>query len=128
VLAQREGDVVEDVHRVEQRAALEQHGDAPAGRVELGLAELREVGAVEDHASGLRLLEPVELAQGDALAAPRAAEDHQAFPLEDVEVEVVENGAVAIPLGQAADLVECFGHGRFLRRLRRSGAQAENRM
>src|SRR5438552_2590578 len=88
----------------EGELALEQQGDAPAGGVELGLAELREVGAVEDHPSGLRLLEPVELAQGDALAAPRAPEDHQALPLEDVEVEIVEHGAVAVPLGQAADL------------------------
>ena len=37
VLAQRKGDVVEDGHRVEEGAALEQHGDAAAQREEISL-------------------------------------------------------------------------------------------
>src|SRR5262249_5068879 len=68
-------------------------------------------GAVEHDAPHVRRLQAVELAQGDALAAPRAAEDHQALAAPHVEVDVVQDHAVAVALGQAAYLVERLRHG-----------------
>src|SRR5207302_5847815 len=47
VLAEGEGHVVEDVHRAEQRAILEQHPELAADLVELARGERRKVLAVD---------------------------------------------------------------------------------
>ena len=71
----------------------------------------RELGAVEDDAAGVGLLEAVELAQGHALAGARAAEDHQALAAQDVEVEAVEHGAARRSSWSGRGLEERFRHG-----------------
>ena len=86
-----------------KRRRSEEHGDALAQREELALGERHEVDAGEGDAAGVGLLEAVELAQGDALAAPRAAEDDQALAGPDVELEAVEHALAAIALGEVAD-------------------------
>ena len=80
VLAQREGDVVEHRHRIEQRAALEEHRHPPPQRRQLLLVERVDLDAVEHDAAGVGRLEAVEQAQEHALAGARAAEDHQHSP------------------------------------------------
>src|SRR6202043_2254211 len=84
-------------------AALEQHGDAAPQRVEIALFETGDLGAVEDHAAGVGLVQAVELAQGDALAAAGTAEDDEGLAAQDLEVEAVEHFAAREALGQAAD-------------------------
>jgi hypothetical protein len=48
VLAQREGDVVVEAHRAEQRAVLEQDTEELAHLIEVRFAQLREVATVDD--------------------------------------------------------------------------------
>jgi hypothetical protein len=54
VLAQREGDVVEEVHRAEQRAVLEEDAEEFAGFVELVLTAAHQVDTIDDDAAGVR--------------------------------------------------------------------------
>ena len=55
MLAQRERDVVEEVHRAEQRAVLEQHAEQLAGLVELVLAAAGDVDVADDDRAVVRL-------------------------------------------------------------------------
>ncbi len=54
VLAQREGDVVVQVQRAEQRAVLEHHAEQLAHLVELALRAVHRVGAVDHHPAAVR--------------------------------------------------------------------------
>jgi hypothetical protein len=76
VLAQREGDVVVEVHRAEQRAVLEQHPVELADLVELALAATHEVDVVDDDRVLLGLDQPDQGLEEHGLAGARRAQQH----------------------------------------------------
>src|SRR5204863_7940097 len=49
--AQRKGDVLEDAHRVEQRALLEGHAETPAELGDLAVVERRQIDAFDTPAA-----------------------------------------------------------------------------
>src|SRR6185295_201297 len=135
VLAQRKRDVVRDVERIEERATLEQHADTAPDREQLALGERRDLDAVEMDAAAVRRFEAVQLTEGHALAAPRAAEDDQALAVTDLEIEPVEHAAALVGLGQAADHEERFvrlgghvGHVRRWKSLVRTASETRTRI
>src|SRR6185369_13001449 len=80
VLAEREGEVVEDRERVEQRALLEHHPELLPYPEELRFGEARDVLAVDADGSRLRPNEASDRAKEGALAGAAAAEDHGDAP------------------------------------------------
>ena len=68
VFAQREGNIVVDVHRAEQRAVLEQHAEQLAYLVEASLRQLGEVLVVDPDRSAIRLEQPDQGLEEDRLA------------------------------------------------------------
>jgi hypothetical protein len=81
LLAQGEGDVVEDRHRVEERPALEDDAVAPADRLEGGAAELGDVDAVHEHGARVRPQEPEQVLEQHRLAATAPADDDLISPV-----------------------------------------------
>src|SRR6185503_1262448 len=85
MLAKREGDVVADRQRVEERALLEEHAHAPANRYEAVFVEGLEPCALNLDAALVGTEEPVQVLQQDALAAAAAAEQHERLARQHVE-------------------------------------------
>ena len=103
VLAQREGDVLEDRHRVEERATLEEHADLLAHRHELLLGKPRDLHAVHPDLSRVGLLEAVHVPERDGLPGPGASQDHEDLSAPDGEVDLVEDAARAVRLENALE-------------------------
>src|SRR5258706_4193307 len=104
VLLQREADVLLDVHRVEERAPLEEHREAPADGRELflrqgidGLAEDADFPVV-----GFR--QPVDVPEAHALPRPRRPEDADDFSAADVQVDARQDFLAAIALPDVFEL------------------------
>ena len=57
---ERKGDIFEDGERIEERARLEDHGDAAAKLFKLGFGEVGDVLAVDEDAAGVGLEEAEE--------------------------------------------------------------------
>src|SRR5258706_863291 len=74
VLAEREGDVLEDRHRVEERAALEEHSDLLAHAPHLLFREVGDVLAVHEDAPLVRVVEAVHLPERYGFPLARSAE------------------------------------------------------
>jgi len=70
VLAQREGDVVVDGHRAEQRAVLEQDPELAAHLEELRHAHARDRLAVDEHVAAVGRHQPNQVVDQHALAGP----------------------------------------------------------
>ena len=81
VLTQREGRVVVDVHRAEQRTVLEQHTEQGADLVELLGRALQDVGAVDDDRAALRAQQADQRLQEHRLTGTRRAQQHADFTL-----------------------------------------------
>ena len=77
VLAEREGDVVEDVHRAEQRAVLEQQAELLAHLEQLVVGHVRDRLAVDEHVAGVRIEQADDVLDQHALAGSRGPEDHR---------------------------------------------------
>jgi hypothetical protein len=103
VLAQRERDVLSDVHRVEQRGPLEHHPELGAEHVELLTPQGRDVLPVDEHAPPIRREQPDDVLHQHRLAAARAAEDHRRRPRGEVEVDALQHGVVAEALVELFD-------------------------
>src|SRR3984893_9575230 len=75
VLAQRKCNIVEKVHRREQRAVLEQHADTSAEREQLKLVELGHVLAVHEHVAAVGRKQTHDVPERHALS--RSRRSHQ---------------------------------------------------
>ena len=111
VLAQREGDVVEEVHRAEEGAVLEEDAEELADLVELVLAGLDDVGVVEDDRAPLRLQQADERLQEHRLAGTRGAEEHRDLPRRQRERDIAPDVLAAEGFRQTLDL-DCDAHDR----------------
>ena len=76
VLAQRERDVVVEVHRAEHGAVLEQHAEQLADLVELLLGAARDVGALDDDRALVGLEQADQGLEEHGLAGAGRAEHH----------------------------------------------------
>ena len=111
VLAQREGDVLEDRHRVEEGAALEEHADLLAHGDELLLGKLGDLHAVHPDLAVVGLLEAVHVPERDGLARAGSAEDHEHLAAHHLEVHVVEHALLAVGLGDVLELDDRSARG-----------------
>ena len=102
VLAQREGDVVEEAHRAEEGAVLEEHPEELADLVEVVSAELDDVAAVDDDRAGVGADQADQGLEEDRLAGAGRAEHHRDLPRGEGEGDVVPDELAPEPLGQAA--------------------------
>ena len=120
VLAQRKGDVLEDGHRVEERAALEQHPELLAHAVQLFFGMIGDVFVFDDDAAGVGRFQSEHVPQRDRLAAARSAEDDQHFAAIDLEIGAAQHLLRAVRLVDVAELDEEIARmppaiGRFAR-------------
>jgi hypothetical protein len=106
VLAERKGDVLEHGHRVEQRAALEEHPELLADPVQLFLREIGHVFFFHDHAPRVGRLEAEHVPEGDRLAGAGAAEDDQHFPAVDRQARAAQHVLRAVRLRDVDELDE----------------------
>jgi hypothetical protein len=106
VLAQAEGDVLADGHRVKKRRVLEDHAHLEADLVELRLTHRHDVLPVDEDLAARRLDEADEQAQERALARARAADDGERLPVVDRQADVLERILV---VKAHADVLE-FNH------------------
>ncbi len=104
VLAQREGDVVEDVHRAEQGAVLEQQAELLAHLEQLVVGHVRDRLAVDEHVARVRVEQPDDVLDQHRLAGSRRAEHHRDLVVGQAEVEAVEDPRAAELLDHVDDL------------------------
>ena len=81
VLAQRERDVVVEVHRAEQRAVLEQQPELLAHLEQLVVGHVRDRLAVHDDVALVGVQQADHVLDADRLPGPRGADDHRHHPL-----------------------------------------------
>src|SRR3954447_1517731 len=91
VLAQRERDVVPQVHRAEQRAVLEQDAELLAHLEQLFVAHPGDRLAVHEHVALIRIQQPDHVLDADRLPGPRRAEDHRDLVVGDLHVEPAQD-------------------------------------
>src|SRR5262249_14862694 len=90
LLAQTEGDIVEDGQAVEEGGTLEEKAEAKALAGQRAGAEVGEHIAVGDDAPGRRPQQGEEQVQEHGLAAAALADHHEGLAMGDVEGEVLE--------------------------------------
>ena len=123
MLAQRKGDVLEDVHGVEERAALKQHPELFPHAVQLFLGMIGDVFILDDDAAAVRRFQSEHVPQRDRLAAPRSAEDDQDFAAVDLEIGAAQHLLVSVRFVDVAELDEEIARmPPSVRRLARLGA------
>src|SRR4051812_20530270 len=122
VLAEREGDVVVEVHRAEHGAVLEQHPEQLADLVELLLGTRRDVDALDHDAALVRLEQADDGLEEDGLAGPGRAEHDADLAGRDGEGDVAPDQLLAETLGQVLDLDLDTHRGLPLTQFRRSRA------
>ena len=91
VLAQRERDIVEEVHGREQRAVLEEHADATAQREQVALVELGHVALVDEDVARVRGQQPDDVPEQHALARARRAHQHRDLTARDPARDSVQD-------------------------------------
>jgi hypothetical protein len=104
VLAQGEGDVVEEVHRAEQGAVLEQDAEQLPDLVELVLAAPDDVGVLDDDRPPLGLEQPDQRLEEHRLARAGGAEHHRDLTAREREGDVAPDVLAAEGLRQPFDL------------------------
>jgi hypothetical protein len=110
--SQWEGHVFRDVEGIKQSPALKHDPDLPPDRAERTLTESGNFYAIHMDATALRRQQAGQMFQQDRFAPTRAAEDHQRFPVIDVQVHAAQHACLAEALRQPADLDERLGHGQ----------------
>jgi hypothetical protein len=105
-----EAAVLEDGEVREQVEVLEHHADLAADVVDL-LEVVGELGAVDDDAPLLVLLEPVDAADHGRLAGAGRPADDDALAAADVQVDVAQDVELAVPLVHAEHLDGGLGVG-----------------
>ena len=114
VLAQREGDVVVEVHRAEHGAVLEQHAEELADLVELALGAAGDVGALDDDRAAVGLEQADQGLEQHGLAGAGRAEHHADLTGGDGQGHVAPDELLAEGLGESVDL-DLDTHGASLR-------------
>ena len=91
VLAEGQGHVLGQRHRVEQGRALEHHPDPAPDRVEAALAELIDAAAVEPDLAAIDLEQADQVLDRHRLADARRPDDEQDLALADVEIHALQH-------------------------------------
>ena len=107
VLAQREGDVVEEADRAEERAVLEQHPERAAHPLLLRLGPADHVDAVDLAAAGLGPHEPHHGLEEDRLAGAGGTEQRGDLAPRQAQRDVAPDVVTPEALGQPTDLDGC---------------------
>lgn len=103
VLAQREGDVVEEVHRPEERTVLEHQPEELAGLIDVALTAVDHVDPIDEDASALRLEQPDQGLQEHGLARTGRTEHDAHLAGGERECHVLPDVLLAKGLGKAFD-------------------------
>src|SRR5262249_17834687 len=107
-----EPDVLRHVHGIEQGAVLEDVANVRAKFREFPPLEVAHVLVVYDHRPGIRLDQPDDVLEQDALAGPRRAHQRNGLPLGDIEVDAVEHHLRPEPLFHSAQLDHWLSRSR----------------
>ena len=91
VLAQREGDVVEQVHRAEERAVLEEDAELLAHLEQLVVVHVGHRLAVDQDVALVGVQQPDHVLDAHRLAGARGPEDHRDLPLGDAHVQAAQD-------------------------------------
>jgi hypothetical protein len=91
VLAQREGDVVEQVHRSEQRAVLEEDPESLAHPEEVVVGHVGDRLAVDEHVALVGIEQADHVLDAHRLARARGPEDHRDPILGQAHVQAPED-------------------------------------
>ena len=91
VLAQREGDVVEQVHGAEQRAVLEEHAELLAHLEEVVVDHVRDRLAVDEDVALVGVEQADHVLDAHRLAGARRAEDHRDPALGEAHVQAAQD-------------------------------------
>src|ERR1700741_2487729 len=84
VAPQREGDVLEDGHRIEERPFLKGHPELAAEAIQVPLTQRTNILPVDDAVAAIRLHQSDDVLERHALADARSADDHQRLTARDV--------------------------------------------
>jgi hypothetical protein len=100
---QRKGDVVENGHRVEERAFLERHPELLADLGALAVGKGPEVTAVHENPAGVRSDQPDQVLQENALAGAGRPDDDERLAFGDRQVDAVEH---RLPVERLAEVLD----------------------
>ena len=104
VLAKRERRVVEDVHRAEERAVLEQDAELLPHLEQLLVGHVRHRLAVHQHVALVRVEQADHVLDADRLAGAGRAQDHRDLVVRQAEVEPVQDAVAAERLDDVDEL------------------------
>jgi hypothetical protein len=90
VLAQRESDVLEDVHRIEQRRVLKNHAEALPNTIERALRQADDALAVDGDVPARRAIETDQDLEQRGLSGPGAPDDDGDLPTLNAHVHLGE--------------------------------------
>jgi hypothetical protein len=108
VLAQRKGDVVQEVHRAEERAILEQDAELLAHLEQLVVGHVRDRLAVDEDVALIGIQQADHVLDAHRLPGARGPEDHRDLPLGDAHVQAAQDLVAAEGL---VDVDELHGVG-----------------
>ncbi len=91
LLAQGKGDVLKDGQRVEERRALEQHGELLPHLVELARAQPRNIHPIHQHLTAIRFQESDHMLEQDALATAATADDRGHPAPRNLKIDAVQD-------------------------------------
>src|SRR5690606_458820 len=103
VLADRVGDVLAHVERVEERRGLEEHGDLSAHGKELLLRTPHQLLAVEEDRSAVGAEQADQALEQHALARARSADHRERLPTSNGKVEALVDDVLAEGLPQVLE-------------------------
>ena len=97
--AQRKGDVLERIHRVEQGAGLEQHAHALAQLVKRRMTQAGHILPVNDNAAPVRVQLSTDKPQQGGFSATRGAQNRKKLTIGDLKRYIVYGKEVFKLLG-----------------------------
>src|SRR3954454_20015461 len=114
VLAQREGDVVVEVHRAEQRAVLEEDAELLAHLEQLGVLHVRHRLAVDEDVALVGIQQADHVLDAHRLPRARRAEDHRDLVVGQAHVQAAQDLVAAEGLVHVDELHRVAGAVRAL--------------
>ena len=107
-----EGDVLGDVHGIEEGAVLEEDAEFAADGAELAFFHVRDIGAVDGDGALIGLEEADEMFEEDAFSTATGADEDGALAAGDSEVDALEDVLVSEGFMDVVDLEEVTVGGR----------------
>jgi hypothetical protein len=104
--AEGEGDVLGDVHGVEEGAVLEEDAEFAADGAEFAFLEVRDFGAIDDDGALIGLEEADEVFEEDAFTAAAGADEDGALATGDIEVDAAKDVLMSEGFLEAVDFEE----------------------